>query len=159
MIAYIDYLKSVKKKFPNHPEIDGINKKLDIEAQSAMNQAYLKLKATQNKSKDSTNPKDLIGIKKDNIHLVPPEAIRGISKAMQYGADKYGAYNWRDKKIQYLIYLDATLRHTLALLDGEDLDPDSGLPHIYHIGANAAILIDASKNDNLIDNRHKLISI
>ena len=105
-------------------------------------------------SNDQTNPKDLIGCKKDNIHLVPPEGIRQISKAMRYGADKYGPYNWRDNKVQYVIYLDAILRHTLALLEGEDVDPDSGLKHEAHIGANAVLLLDAHKYQNLIDNRY-----
>lgn len=102
---------------------------------------------------DNTNPKDLLGIKKENISLIPPEGIRGIAKAMEFGAKKYGAYNWRDKKVQYKIYLDAIMRHTLALVEGQDLDPDSNLSHLDHIGANVVILKDAIKHQCLVDNR------
>lgn len=102
---------------------------------------------------DDTNPKDLIGAKKTAISLVPPEGIREIAKAMKNGADKYGSYNWRDKKVQYMIYLDAIMRHTLALIDREDIAEDSKVHHLGHIGANATILLDAIKYDCLVDNR------
>lgn len=103
--------------------------------------------------KDTTNPKDLIGATKDPIGLVPPEGIRQISLAMKNGADKYGAYNWRDKKVQYQIYLDAILRHTLALIDREDVAEDSQVHHLAHVGANVCILLDAIKQNCLVDNR------
>lgn len=102
---------------------------------------------------DDTNPKDLIGCKKDSISLVPPEGIKEISKAMKNGAEKYGAYNWRDKKVQYMIYLDAIYRHTLALVDREDVAEDSQVHHLGHIGANVCILLDAIKYNCIIDNR------
>ena len=111
---------------------------------------------------DKTNPKDLMGVKKDQIHLVPTEGIRGIARAMYYGAHLakradggvgYGEFNWRDNDVQYVVYLDAIMRHTMALLDGEDLDKDSGLPHEDHIGANISIIKDAKKHGCLIDNR------
>lgn len=114
---------------------------------------------------DKTNPKDLMGAKKDPISLVPPEGIRCIAKAMYYGAYEakrldgtkgYGPYNWRDNKIQYSIYLDAILRHTLALIDRLDIDPDSHQHHLGHIGANVCILLDAMKYGCLVDNRPKL---
>ncbi len=79
----------------------------------------------------STNPKDVMGSKKDLIHLVPTEAIRSISRAMKYGARDakradgqtgYGDYNWRSTKVRLTVYLDAIMRHTMAILDGEDLD-------------------------------------
>lgn len=104
---------------------------------------------------DKTNPKDLIGAKKAPISLVPAEGIIKTSLAMKHGADKYGAYNWRDNKVQMLIYIDATLRHTLALLEGEDVDPDSGISHWAHVSANANIMLDALKHGTVIDNRPK----
>ncbi len=76
---------------------------------------------------DETNPKDKIGATKPSISLIPPVALVHISMAMKNGADKYGAYNW--------------------------MAPDSLLDHLAHIGANAAILLDAKESGNLIDNR------
>lgn len=113
-------------------------------------------------TKIAQNPKDQIGRKKDAISLVPPEGIRQISKAMKYGAydakrqdgtTGYGPYNWRSIQISYTVYLDAILRHTLALVEGNDLDKDSNLNHLAHIGANVCLLLDAQKHNCLIDDR------
>lgn len=113
-------------------------------------------------AQNDSNPKDLIGAKKDPISLVPTEGIRQIAKAMKYGAYEakqsdgtlgYGPYNWRNKKVQYSIYLDAIMRHALKIVDREDLDTDSGQHHLGHIGANVCLLLDALKHGNVIDNR------
>lgn len=34
------------------------------------------------------------------------------------------------------------MRHLLAWWDGEENDPESGLPHTYHILMNAAMLVE-----------------
>jgi hypothetical protein len=72
---------------------------------------------------------------------------------MKNGADKYGPYNWRDKKVRMTIYLDAIERHLLALRDGEDIAEDSKVPHLGHIIACGALLADAVEGDFLIDDR------
>lgn len=107
-------------------------------------------------SQDETNPKDALGTKKPNISLVPASAIIYAAKAMENGAKKYGAYNWRTKKVQALIYIDATLRHILSYLDGEELASDSKVHHLAHALASISILVDAIETGNLIDNRPAL---
>lgn len=102
---------------------------------------------------DETNPKDLIGITKPDLALIPPASIIYEALAMQDGAAKYGPYNWRKKKVRAMIYLSALLRHTLALIDGQDIDPKSGKPHIGHAKACLGILADAKETGNLIDDR------
>lgn len=102
-----------------------------------------------------TNPKDLVGIRKPRLHLVPPASIIYQALAMQDGAAKYAAWNWRDNAVVASIYLDATLRHLLAWLDGEDDAPDSGLPHLAHALACIGILVDALETGNLVDDRPK----
>lgn len=104
---------------------------------------------------ETTNPKDIAGAKKVPISLLPTEGIVQGAKAMKHGADKYGPFNWRDKKIQYVIYLDAILRHVILCIDGEDIDKDSGLHPLAHVIAGASIVLDALKHDCLIDNRPK----
>ena len=49
-------------------------------------------------TQDNSNPKDLIGSKKVNLHLIPPTANILEAKVMELGANKYGAFNWRDTK-------------------------------------------------------------
>lgn len=102
---------------------------------------------------DTTNPKDLHGTRKPPLGLVPPVALIHMAKAMQHGADKYGAYNWREKAVRSTIYVDAAMRHLVRYLDGEDVDPDSGAPHIAHVAACMAVLMDATEVGNLEDDR------
>ncbi len=102
---------------------------------------------------DPTNPKDRLGVKKAPLRLVPPALTIVTAPAMAQGAAKYGPYNWREKPVKLTVYLEAMLRHILALLDGEDVDPDSGFLHLSHIGANVAIIADAMFLAGLIDDR------
>lgn len=99
------------------------------------------------------NPKDTIGANKPDLSLVPPSAIIHMSTAMQNGADKYGAYNWRTKKVQVMTYLAAADRHLKQFLDGEDYAADSGVHHLAHAAACYAIVLDAMETGNLVDNR------
>src|SRR5258708_30895020 len=102
---------------------------------------------------EKVNPKDLIGIKKVPLSLIPPASKIYQAMAMKDGAIKYEAYNWREKKVRFMIDLDAIQRHLDALLDGEDNAIDSGLPHLAHALACLGILVDAKESGNLIDDR------
>lgn len=104
---------------------------------------------------DETNPKDLVGAKKTRLSLVPPSSLIYQALAMEDGAAKYGAYNWREKKVSLSIYIDAAIRHLLAYYDGEEFAPDSKKPHLAHALATIGIIIDALETGNLIDDRPK----
>lgn len=99
------------------------------------------------------NPKDIVGSKKPDLTLVPASAIIALAVALKNGAEKYGAYNWRARPVETRTYLAATLRHTMAYLDGEELAEDSGIPHLWHAMASLAVIIDAIETDHSIDNR------
>lgn len=120
----------------------------------------------ENNENDPTNPKDKLGVLKPQLHLIPPASIIYQGLAMQFGALEkpikqpdgtfiygYGAFNWRSKKVRYTVYLAAILRHYLRLLDGCDIDDESGYPEIGHLMASAGILADAKETGNLIDDR------
>ena len=102
--------------------------------------------------KPGTNPKDLLGVKKCPLRLVPPALEIIAAPAMAEGAAKYGSYNLRGNKVQYSIYLEAIKRHLLALMDREDIT-STGVHHLSHIAANVGIVADAMYGDNLIDDR------
>jgi hypothetical protein len=106
--------------------------------------------------KDDTNPKDRLGIKKVPLCLVPFVALIQMAMAFAEGARKYGAFNWRRKKVRRSVYIEAILRHAIALNAGEDIDPDSGLPHEAKLMACAAIMLDAKEAGCLIDDRYEL---
>jgi hypothetical protein len=103
--------------------------------------------------KVSTNPKDAIGDKKPPLHLIPAPALVILSKVMELGAKKYQPYNWRKQRVAYHVYVSAALRHIHSAYDGEDIDPESGQPHLAHAMACLAILLDAGATDNLEDDR------
>lgn len=100
-----------------------------------------------------TNPKDLIGLTKPPLRLVPSALIIYASLAFAVGARKYGEYNWRTKKVRRTIYLEAAMRHILAALDGEDIDSESGVPHEAHAAACMGVVLDALATGNLVDDR------
>ncbi len=102
---------------------------------------------------DSTNPKDLLGVLKAPLGMVPPALLIEVAPAMAEGARKYGAFNWREKDVRAHIYYEAMLRHLAAWYDGEQRAADSGVKHLGHVGACIAILLDAEANGNLIDDR------
>ena len=118
----------------------------------AMAEAQLEQYHDEAMTKD-TNPKDLIGIKKTPLRLVPPALIIEVAAAMKNGADKYGPYNWREKGVRLSVYLDAIERHLLAFRDGEDRASDSGVKHLAHAAACFAIIFDATALGMLVDDR------
>lgn len=113
----------------------------------------LAIEALKKVTVESTNPKDLEGNKKPPLSLVPPSVLIHLAEAFKEGAKKYGAYNWRTKKVQSMIYLDAALRHIMAVVDGEDIDPESGKHHLDGALASLAVYVDAMETGNLVDNR------
>jgi len=99
------------------------------------------------------NPKAAIGATKCPLHLVPPALAIGVAEAMSNGADKYGAYNFRDSGIAANVYTGAILRHLYAYMDGEDNASDSGIHHLKHIGASIALMLDSMAKGTFVDDR------
>jgi len=102
---------------------------------------------------EQTNPKDLLGVKKLDLTVLPDVAIAHASHAMMNGAQKYGPYNWREKKVRADIYIAAARRHISQWFDGEECAEDSCVHHLGHAMACLAILLDAQEYGCLIDNR------
>lgn len=100
-----------------------------------------------------TNPKTRFGALKPNLSLVPPASIIYAALALQDGARKYGAYNWRSHTVSTNTYIAAALRHIAQFQDGEVVDPDSGFPHLAHALASLSVLVDAYETGNLLDDR------
>lgn len=78
----------------------------------------------------------ITGAVKDNrskarVDLIPSSALIGASVVLGYGANKYKPHNWR-LGLSWTQTFASLQRHLLAFNDGEDIDPESGLPHIDH---------------------------
>lgn len=91
---------------------------------------------------------------KPPLHLVDRTATENLAKVLGFGAKKYQPNNWR-KGISQSRLIGAALRHLLAHGDGEDLDPESGLPHVDHAQACLMMLSNLRATRPELDDRHR----
>jgi hypothetical protein len=68
--------------------------------------------------------------------LVHFKSLHPLVRVLEFGASKYAPHNWK-KGLNKVEILESMQRHLAALIDGEEFDPESGLPHIGHIQCNA----------------------
>lgn len=104
------------------------------------------------------NPKDTRATSegKAPMHMIPWGVMEQVARALAQGAGRYGERNWRVDPIKASTYEASTCRHVhLAWACGEDLDPDSGLPHLAHAIAGLMIVLDAQNYGTLIDDRDR----
>jgi hypothetical protein len=101
------------------------------------------------------NPKTALGEAKAKLSDTPTIGIQLLGRVHTMGANKYGRFNWREHTVSSSVYYDAALRHLMAWFNGEDIDPESGLPHLAHVMACMSILLDADEQGKLNDNRPK----
>lgn len=64
--------------------------------------------------------------------LLPVGPIEGIVQVLTFGAAKYGANDWRHVENAEERYYAAGMRHLMEDRKGNRLDPETGLPHLYH---------------------------
>lgn len=91
---------------------------------------------------------------KPPMSLLDRHALEQIAQVLAFGARKYKADNWRGG-IKHRRLIDAAMRHLLAIADGEDIDPESGLPHAAHLGCCTMFLLWMQKNRPDLDDRFK----
>ena len=68
-------------------------------------------------------------------------ALEGASFGLEEGVGKYGRGNWR-KGMPEVEVVDSLVRHLIAFMSGEDIDPASGLPHVDKMTCNALMLAE-----------------
>jgi len=84
---------------------------------------------------------------KPQLTLVPSGIIKAVEKVRLYGLKKYkDPQNWKQVESQRV--WDAAVRHMVAAWDDYTaIDPESGLPHIYHCMCNLAFLAERMEDD------------
>lgn len=75
---------------------------------------------------------------KPDVSLFPMSVIENITRVFESGLKKYPIDNWKGLDKQRV--LNALKRHLIAL-ETEEIDKESGLPHIDHIACNATMLV------------------
>lgn len=98
------------------------------------------------------------GTKPARHGLIPFLALDTLAKVYGMGAAKYDDNNWR-KGYNWSLCYDAMQRHLLAFWSGEELDPESQLPHLGHAMWHCAALLEFSQSGNPVykqfDSRYK----
>ena len=100
---------------------------------------------------------------KPRISIVPQLALMEVIKGFEYGAKKYGEFNYSNG-LQIRRYIDASWRHTNQFLMGEDVDKEAQVHHLALVACNALMALEnlmSSDKDRLdyIDNRNILYKI
>ena len=88
------------------------------------------------------------------IDLVPTDAIKGMAEVLKLGMEKYDKRNW-EKGAYYSVPYASLMRHIMAFWEGEDLDQESGRPHLEHVLTNAAFLLRYYNEYPELDDRPK----
>lgn len=86
---------------------------------------------------------------KRRYDLIPPVALKLIADVLTQGAAKHGDMGWTTNPDWKRQYTAALFRHWEEYRAGVWLNPDGGLPHLAHVGANALILLAAELADRL----------
>ena len=89
---------------------------------------------------------------KPRLDLIPPEAIQALGDVLTFGAGKYGDRNW-EKGLQNGRLYAAVQRHLNAYWGGEDLDFESGMPHLWHALTGLAMLTTLTERGKCDDTR------
>ncbi len=75
---------------------------------------------------------------KSRLDLVVPAWLLEVGHVLSHGAIKYAANGWQHVDAER--YHAALLRHMLAYMAGEQLDPETGLHHMAHLACSAMFL-------------------
>lgn len=62
---------------------------------------------------------------------LPPEVLMAVADVYTHGAEKYGRDNWK-RGTDWHEFYGSSLRHVWKWWLGEDVDADSGEPHLAH---------------------------
>jgi len=91
---------------------------------------------------------------KPDFNLIPLVTLEDEARVWEYGKKKYSAWNWV-KGMPWSVPFACAMRHLSAWQRGEDLDPESGLPHIAHVACNLRMLALYSRTYPEGDDRPK----
>lgn len=94
------------------------------------------------------------GMKLARLGSLDPQSLLMLAEVSGFGASKYSAHNFL-KGYDWSLSFDAMQRHALAFWNGEDNDPESGLPHVGHVAWHALCLASFLMRDLGTDDRFK----
>jgi hypothetical protein len=76
---------------------------------------------------------------KPRVDLIPAEFIEALARHYGVGAKKYAERNW-EKGMSFSRCYASAMRHMLAFWRGEEIDEETGTPHVIAAAWNMAAL-------------------
>lgn len=89
---------------------------------------------------------------KRRFDLVPVGPLSALADVYTFGAGKYADRNW-EKGLSWGRCYAAALRHLTAFWAGENMDQESGLPHLAHAAWNCFALLEYMQTHPEMDDR------
>ena len=83
---------------------------------------------------------------KNRWDLLPWEEVEEVVQILTFGSKKYEDNNWQHV-FPRSRYVAAGMRHFIAWIKGEKIDPESGKSHLAHAVCCLLFLMWADKND------------
>jgi hypothetical protein len=90
---------------------------------------------------------------KPRVELLPKDVLLEVATILTFGAKKYSDWNWTLGFHWSRLY-GAAERHMFAFEQGENLDPESGRPHLAHALCCLMFLLSHQLHDMGTDDRH-----
>lgn len=90
---------------------------------------------------------------KVRLELLSVDALVAIAEVLGHGAEKYTDNNWRGGFKWSRLY-GAVLRHLTSHMNGQSIDPESGLSHLAHAACGMMFLIEHEVRGLGVDDRY-----
>lgn len=95
------------------------------------------------------------GVKPARFDLVPVGPLTTVAKLYGKGAEKYDDHNWM-RGYEWSKSYAALMRHVTQFWSGEDLDPDTQLPHLASVVFHAFALMHYMDEHRPFDDRPRV---
>lgn len=94
------------------------------------------------------------GQKQARLGSIDPQAILTVAAVAGFGEQKYSRLNYL-KGYPWSLSFDALQRHLLAFWSSQDLDEESGLPHLAHAAWHCMALLAFMQHNLGTDDRYR----
>lgn len=94
------------------------------------------------------------GTKDERFDLIPTDALAKVARHFGVGARKYADHNWR-KGYEWSKSYAAMQRHAQAFWGGEDIDEETGSPHMAAVAFHSLALLTYMDEHREFDDRYK----